>query len=664
MQSLNEKDFIAALKKGEPFEAALENGALAIKVQEWVPYLCTAIHAGSCLREDLRKKCALAKGERFQEEDPFTDKLIEYFPITVIGLDSRYEYDLNRPPEGCVHKVAWDKEVWQGDLTEAETKESFEKHASFYRILKVLIQEIIKRTGGCLILDLHSYNWQIRTYPSAPVFNLGTAQVQTKKWAKLLKTLEKSLEAIAIPNVETTVGVDVVFQGRGYHANFVRQNFPKIPLFPLEVKKVFMDEKTGEPFPLVIEALQAGLNSAVLATAGEYARQLGKKKVNVSHLTSSLIEPIVLKIDKEIYRLSNKIDTLHYVNPINFHHEKRLFFSKRDYIPSFHYRQLRVDPYAFREKLYSLPISQIQDPVLRSLYRSVVDGYAARTDMITSIGTPQFKYNSLRYYGEPSPQDIANAQFLLHASQLPSYVKEEANITPDKAKKAFEDLVKEYKIKFSVAISNRIVARAMVEPGRKMILVNSNSKLTSTHLNALLSHEFGIHALTTANASEQPLTILGIGLPGSTETQEGMAILSEYLSGNLPLSRLKLLALRVLAIKMLMEGESFRTIYQFAVDKYHLDKEEAFALTARVFRGGGFTKDYLYLSGFCKIISLSQHRTMDALMVGKTSLPFLNAIDNLIERGLLKKPTHIPRFFVQDQKKEDPVLDYLVKNLI
>ena len=663
MQSYSEDELVSAIKSGKPFEGELLDRSLHVKVLEWVPYLCTAIHAGSRLREDLAKNCSLTKDERRQEEDPYTDQMVEYFPITITSLDSRYEYDLNRPPNECIHEVAWEKKVWRSPLSKKQKQESKDKHSRFYKILGVLIQEVIKRAGGCLIVDLHSYNWQIRSYPSAPVFNIGTSQLQTKKWDFLLKTFETGLSGITIPNLDTSVGRDVVFFGRGYQATFVRKKFPKIPLIPLEVKKVFMDEKAGEAFPLVIEALQIGLNNAILSTATQYAHYLGKKKARKGDLASSLIEPTVLKIDKEIFRLSNKIDVLNYVNPINYQQEKRLFFSRRDYTPSFRYKQLRIDPYSFREKLHALPVSEIQDPVLRGLYRSIVDGYAARTDLITSIGTPQFLYNSLRHYGEPSRKDVANAHFLLHAPEVPHFEAEEATIDAEAAKLAFEELIHSYELDFSVVLSKRIVAKAMVEPMRRVITINSHVKLTPTHLNALLSHEFGIHALTTVNADHQPLRIFSLGLPGNTQTQEGLAILSEHLSGNLPLGRLKLLALRVIAVQMLVEGESFRSVYHYLVDKYHLDKEEAFGMTTRVFRGGGFTKDFLYLSGFSQMVAIHEKRSLKPLMIGKTALPFLNSIDNLIERGVLLNPHYLPESLTHSQKKNDPILNYLIQGI-
>ena len=59
-----------------------------------------------------------------------------------------------------------------------------------------------------------------------------------------------------------------------------------------------------------------------------------------------------------------------------------------------------------------------------------------------------------------------------------------------------------------------------------------------------------------------------MGLPKNTLTQEGLAILSEYLSSNLDIKRLKELALRVLCIKYLVKGMDFKGAFNRLVNKF------------------------------------------------------------------------------------------------
>ena len=49
-------------------------------------------------------------------------------PLTIIGKDSRFEYDLNRDLSDCVYEDAWGKPVWRKTLPKAIIKESHQKH--------------------------------------------------------------------------------------------------------------------------------------------------------------------------------------------------------------------------------------------------------------------------------------------------------------------------------------------------------------------------------------------------------------------------------------------------------------------------------------------------------------------------------------------------------
>ena len=663
MQMLSEAELLAKISAGEPFEAKLDNETLKIKIQEYVPYVCTAIHAGHQLRTPLEKKCVLDGPGRLLEEDPYTDTLIDSFPITLIPLDSRYEYDLNRPPETCVYETAWDKKVWSKPLIKKQQVESLEKHSSYYRILHAIINKINRNFGGCLVIDVHSYNWQTRNHDTAPVFNIGTEQLDVKRWQKLLSVFEKSLSAIKLPNLATDLARNGVFLGRGYQATYVRKHFNNVPLIPLEVKKIFMDETSGVPFPLVVEALQKGLHDAVLDVASEFNKQLSRSKLKRKDLLPSEIDPALLKVDKALYKFARGLNTINYINPLNLQHEKRQFFSKHSHDPLFRYRQLRVDPYHFREQLYKLPVSKISDPSIRELYRAIVDSYATKIELITHIGTPQFHYNSLRYYGEPSTKDIANARFLLHAGQIPNAKIEQPNIDAADAKIAFEEAVKAMGYDCKVVLSTRIVAKAMVNNTRKILLVNKSMQFTQLEIHALIHHELGVHMATSLNAENQPLHVLRMGLPGNTYTQEGLAILSEYLSGHFNLERLQELALRVLAIHMMIDGMNFRSTFNCLKEEYGLSDDSAFGLTARVFRGGGFTKDYLYLRGFRDMVKLFRTRDITALYTGKTSAKFIDTLDDLTRRGILSAPQHIPEVITKPHDISRPVMDYLVNSI-
>ena len=128
------------------------------------------------------------------------------------------------------------------------------------------------------------------------------------------------------------------------------------------------------------------------------------------------------------------------------------------------------------------------------------------------------------------------------------------------------------------------------------------------------------------------ITLFTLGLPGNTHAQEGLAILSEYLSGNMTLKRLKALALRVVAVHQMLHHNDFRRTWRTLVEDYQCTPNEAFKISARVHRGGGFTKDHLYLSGFREALTIyrdaDKTRDIRGLLIGKTGFHYLPLLRN------------------------------------
>ena len=659
MQTLSEQQIIHLIQAGLPVEASLPDGSLTLKILDYVPYIGTAIHHGHRFREELLPACVLDESERYYEEDPGTGDWLDGLPITLIGGDSRYEYDLNRSPEECIYTEAWDKPVWNRPLTEQEKNTSRGKHARYYRILGALLEKLENKFGRSILFDIHSYNMKREGRETAPVFNVGTSQIEKRRWHKTLKRLGERLNEVELPNLDVQAKQDAVFYGKGYQATFTRENFSAVLTVPLEVKKVYMDEHSGEFFPMVHEALRESLSRALFDTAASFASRVKKKKLKREDLSPSQLEPVVYEVDRRLFNLVKQMDTLLYVNPVNLQQEKRRFFARGyHYSPEFRYRQLRLDPYSLREKLYRLPIAAISDPSLRELYREVVDAHAMKVELLATIGTDHFLYNSLRYYGKPDQSDLDNAHFLLHAPVPEQESSEPLSINAHQAAEVFREAAKEFSLNCKVQVSKRLLAKAMVDNQKKTLLVNEHMNITRTESQALAHHEIGVHLLTTLNAIDQPLKVFRLGLPNNTHTQEGLAILCEHLSGNLTISRLHSLARRVVAVKSMLKGKSFGQTCRMLEDDYGLPRDEAFTVTVRVYRAGGFTKDYVYLSGLRDLLKVYKTQDISGLYIGKGTMSCLPIITDLMERGVIDKPSRTPPALTLETEPQ-PVLEYL-----
>ncbi|MEN8789674.1 MAG: tyrosine/phenylalanine carboxypeptidase domain-containing protein, partial [Flavobacteriaceae bacterium] len=211
--------------------------------------------------------------------------------------------------------------------------------------------------------------------------------------------------------------------------------------------------------------------------------------------------------------------------------------------------------------------------------------------------------------------------------------------------------------------TTHLSAEAMVSNARQALLIKRNTTFSKNQLLTLANHEIGVHLVTTFNGLLQPLKIFSHGLPKNVETQEGLSVFSEYMSGALTLRRLKELAYRVLASDSLIKGYSFADTFDLIHGTYKLNRNDAFTITLRAHRGGGFTKDRLYLSGLRKIFNrYVQGDSMDLLLTGKVSLAYEEHIKYLQDKGLANGITHRNHAF--DHKRSDnKTLDFILNSL-
>lgn len=666
MLKLTINEITRLIAQQKTFEAVSDDHSFVIKVNRYVPYCCMAIHNGGQMRSQIRNKLVLDDYSRWYEEDPHTGKFIESLPITLIGLDSRYEYDLNRRPEACVYDEAWGRKVWKKALTPSEKQASLQKHTNFYKVVHALISKLEQLYDSCVVYDMHSYNYE-RWDRAVPLFNIGTERVDTKKFGPFIEHWKDQLSAISLPGETNKTAINDVFQGRGYNLEFITTNFSNTLVLATEVKKVYCNELTGEDYPKVIRALQQQLKQAILKNALKFSQEnTNWKSKSAAHLLDNKNDPALLSVDRKLHQLLKNFELLAYVNPSNTAAEYRRFEKSRFTTPPrFKYAPIKIHPYELKQQISSLKTKAIADVSIRSLYEAVINSYFDKIDLLGSLDSRKFLYNSLRYFGRPSKKDLLNAQYLLHLPAIPSEPKKVPTLSIAEVKEIFEQGLIKYGIACKIELSTKVISQVMVLNSRQTILIRPDAKITPREANALLEHEIGVHMVTTQNSNLQKLKIFNVGLPMNTLTQEGLAILSEYLSGNMTLKRLKKIALRVVVTDMMCSGADFIECFNYLVDHHKISHDEAYTLVTRIFRGGGFTKDYLYLAGFVKALKLWNSDTdLSPLLVGKTSFEFYDTIQEMIEREMVTAPTFMTHSFESPtQHTDSEIYEYIISGL-
>ena len=171
------------------------------------------------------------------------------------------------------------------------------------------------------------------------------------------------------------------------------------------------------------------------------------------------------------------------------------------------------------------------------------------------------------------------------------------------------------------------------------VFIGRETCIPERRANALLQHEVGTHLVTYYNGAIQPLRLLKVGLVGYEAFQEGFAVLSEYLVGGLSRGRMRTLAARVIATDQLIKQISFAEVFQQLVDEFGFEPRTAYTITLRVFRGGGLTKDALYLRGLVEILQyLGKGGELEPLLVGKIATNHIPVVREFLLRGILRNP--------------------------
>ena len=288
------------------------------------------------------------------------------------------------------------------------------------------------------------------------------------------------------------------------------------------------------------------------------------------------------------------------------------------------------------------------------------------TRLLDARGTPAFFEHSRALYGAPrdpladqtnTSLDLAQTfnrllDELAHVDLgLPDTERRTARGAATALRKAATRLFGERAP--TVEIVDHLSANALAGPNR--IRVRRGARFSDRYVQQLIHHEVYIHVVTALNGRAQGrIPILGASHPGTTRTQEGLAVFAEFISGTMELERLRRLANRVVAIEMARDGADFIQVYRFFLE-HSSTPSQAFDNTRRVFRGGvltggaPFTKDIVYLDGLVRVhnflrVTVAQGRAdcLRLLFCGKLALRDMPAICELTAMGLCEQPRFLP----------------------
>ncbi len=514
-------------------------------------------------------------------------------------------------------------------------------------IIKATADTLADKFGGFMLLEV----WLSDRMDSS-TFTIHINQKSARPVAEKLQLELQEIQLSAHGKVEVTLNKGKKMPSPPYYETLISREearMSEIILIGLEIAPIYMNQQTGRPYPLFLRELREGFGKALRKSFFEFVRM--QTSYNAAHfemLGTTELHKLVWEIDTKLAEYNNLFDFLLLITPINTHEEWERFKKSR-YLgtPVFHYRPMPIDPELIKRKLYNLPIEDISDPTIAYLFRDKRKEVDRMLTMLSERDKPDFLYGSQQLFGNIEENLLETARAILVAADIARKPKEQKMLDA----KEFAQLAKtelQYLKDQYDAVSTAVRIRDDVEGvmvSRGTLNIGSRYKISKDRAFALIQHEIGTHVATYYNGMAQPFKLFYLGVPGYEQLQEGLAVLAEYLVGGLTNERIRTLAARVVTVYHMVAGNSFSDTFFMLTDKYFFKPETAFYIAMRVYRGGGLTKDAVYLKGLLNVIEyIKEGNDISKLLVGKIREDYLPVIEELMHRRLLRPSPLQPKF--------------------
>ncbi len=536
--------------------------------------------------------------------------------------------------------------------------EATEQKSGLERLIGQIAQARLADFGAFLILELWAAAENGATPPPvespvAPGFRI----VANRKHApgNYLEALENALLGIHLNGMPACVTLD--YRDQVGPPGLAPLRLPVdigeggLSMVGLEVQPDYRDPDNGALLPFRLRRLRYAMAHALKQSFYAFAhRYTTQRPAHYHELGRHAMTRAVWETDAQLNGISKQFDILLHVTPVNAPAAWAEFQHRGcQGEPEFNYRPRPVEPDLLKRRLYQIPIERIEDPTLAQIFAEKRDELDRQIGLIADRNTPRFLHGSQQIYGAVEDWLLKLAHQLVE--QIPPAASPGAGARTFDAEalavRAEEELA--WYRQAMPDLPARVELRGDV-PGimvsRGHFLVGRDARVAVDRLNATLAHEIGTHIVTYYNGRSQPFRQLSAGLANYEVLQEGLAVLAEYLVGEMSAARLRLLAGRVLAVSYLTAGADFVDIFRELTRRHAFAPGVAFSIAMRVYRGGGYTKDVVYLRGLAQLLDyLGKGGEIDLLLLGKVNLEHAHLVEELRWRKVLKpgplRPRHL-----------------------
>lgn len=329
-----------------------------------------------------------------------------------------------------------------------------------------------------------------------------------------------------------------------------------------------------------------------------------------------LPEP-VLAVDAALHDLYARVHFSRFLNPTNAR-EARVAFLEGRHAPPFQYH---VADWADDELRRLDAMNPPEDHPMGLLLLRAIEGTTLFVRALRDRSPEAF--DDLARLSDWYPDDATLRAAVL---EIPADDHSEMSVRASEMVEALRQGLAERGLAGWVVETDPVMsARVLVDGAKRLLRVSPHARFRKRDVERLIVHEIEVHAIRTANGLHQPLKLFSTGLPGSMDTEEGLALVAEERAG---VASPGTAWRQGLVTRAVMWGRElgFRELYDRVA--HEAGPGLAWGIAERLKRGlgdagqpGVYAKDVVYYQGIRRVRAwLAAGNPVAHLYVGKVGL--------------------------------------------
>jgi hypothetical protein len=314
------------------------------------------------------------------------------------------------------------------------------------------------------------------------------------------------------------------------------------------------------------------------------------------------------RAERLLRRAEQTIRLLDRLVPLNWADERqrlgRVLAEGRAASPRFEYAPA-PEVEALRPFLSSLASTLGSSGPIGQLYAERASELSLEAELVMAAGTREFLRLSRKRYAEELLSSSSESEAVVDAwlrEPAPEPCGELVRVDDDSDSRSLLSRLRAQigSARVPVRVELRPGLPSIAAAGDGFIAIRPEARLSPLEAERIACHELHAHVLPRLAARREPLGIFRVGCRGSSDEEEGRALLLEERAGFLGGARRRELSLRHRAAQLAHEGAEWSQVVRW-LEGQGTARERALELALRVARGGGLGREVVYIPAYLRV---------------------------------------------------------------